>query len=147
VGRLAGVVADIVFRRLGEPAERSRARRMVGAGGFSSPRLTGSDDWSGLWRLTANDSNALVAVAATARPSPQILEVRAIAAGGDSLWARLLRELTDTGRAHGAEWLVAGVARADAIAADLLRGAGFGGTATDLRLPENGSVVWLALPA
>jgi hypothetical protein len=132
------VVTDIVFRRLGAPDPR--ARRLLGAGGFRSPRLAPADDWCGLWNLTANDGSALVAVAATARPSPRFLEVRALAASGDALWRRLIRELTDTCRAQGAEWLVAAAAVTDQAARDLLTGFT---PAADLDLPRSPSIVWL----
>ncbi|MEV6636577.1 hypothetical protein AB0M54_38135 [Actinoplanes sp. NPDC051470] len=144
------MVTDIVYRRLSSPHEtrgpssphetrgpstpdeadgKDEARRLLSeAAGYRSPRRTGDEVWSGLWNLTAAAGNALVAVAATARLSPRVVELRAIAAAHPDGYARLLRELADDGRATGAEWLVA----ADAAGATWLRRAGYD--------------PWLALP-
>jgi hypothetical protein len=99
-----------------------------------------------LWNLTAPIGAALAAAAATLRMSARVLEVRAmVAPAGDhwaARWGRLVRELADGCRAQGAEWMVAGVAGADAGAVDLLRRAGFD-TGRDLGLPDLGPIVWL----
>jgi L-amino acid N-acyltransferase YncA len=154
--------AGIVFRRLGTPAERSRARRLLDAGGpgYRSPRLIGDEAWSGLWNLTAASGAALAAAAATVQLAARVVEVRAVVlpAGGHrpALGGRLVRELADACRAQGAERMVAGTARAgggefgagdaDAAAVDLLRRMGFDQvTAADLGVPDVGSIVWLAL--
>ena len=91
------MVAGIVFRRLGGPAE------LVGVAGYRSSRLSGGEAWSGLSDLTADDGAALIAVAATVRLSPQVVELRAFAAAPFDGYARLLRELADDCRATGAE--------------------------------------------
>ncbi|MBG0564774.1 hypothetical protein [Actinoplanes aureus] len=143
------MLSEIVFRRLGEPAERSQAGELLVAGGcvYRSPRLAGDERWSGLWNLTAADGAALTAAAATMRMSARILEVRALAARpGEhcpAMWARLVRELADTCRARGAESMVAGFAGGDAAAEGLLRRAGFD-TASDPGLPGLDSIKWVA---
>ena len=55
------VVADMVFRRLGSPADFSLAGRLLGS---AEPRPA-DEIWSGLWHLTAADGDALAAIAAT----------------------------------------------------------------------------------
>jgi hypothetical protein len=141
--------AGVVFRGLGTPAERLRARRLLDAAtpAYRSPRLIGDEAWSGLWNLTAADGAALMAAAATVRMSVRALEVRALAvrAGGQgpAMWGRLVRELADVCRAYGAEWLVAGTANGDAAAVALLRRAGFAAS-LEVGLPDLGSIVWLA---
>jgi hypothetical protein len=144
--------AGIVFRRLDTPAERSRARGLLGAGGpvYRSPRLCGDEPWAGLWNLTAANSGALAAAASTVRMSARVVEVRAMVVPADghrsALCGRLVRELADVCRARGAEWMVAGIGKADVVALDLLRHMGFDTvTAANLDVPEPGAVVWLAL--
>jgi hypothetical protein len=141
--------SGIVFRRLGAPAERSRARGLLDRAGlaYRSPRLAGDEVWSGLWNLTAADGAALTAAAATLRISARVLEVRALAvrtsAHRSALCGRLIRELADGCRAYGAEWMVAGIAGGDATAVRLLRRAGFA-TTLDPELPDTGSIGWFA---
>ena len=127
----------MVFRRLGSPADFSRGCRLLGAG---EPRSV-DEIWSGLWNLTAEDGDALAAIAATRQLSPGVIEVRAIRTDqGYEVQARLLRELADACRAQGVEWLVA---VADGGGADLLRRAGFvPATGPDLPAVRGG---WLAL--
>ena len=144
-----GLPSGIVFRRLGMPAERSHAGRLLSAGGgvFRSPRLSGEESWSGLWNLTAADGAALTAAAATRRMSSRVLEVRALAVRPgphrQAMWARLVRELADVCRASGVERMVAGTADGDAAGLRLLRRAGFD-PAADPGLPDPGSIAWLA---
>jgi len=142
--------SGIVFRRLGTAAERSSARGLLDGAGiaYRSPRLAGDEVWSGLWNLTAANGAALTAAAATLRTSARVLELRALVAvrnGGhrNALCGRLVRELADVCRAHGAERMMAGIAGGDVAAARLLRRAGFG-TTRDPRPPEEGSIGWLA---
>ena len=136
-GQGGAVVADMVFRRLGSPADFARASRLLGAG---EPRPA-DEIWSGLWNLTADDGDALAAIAVTRRTSPRVVEVRAIGTDqGYAVQARLLRELADVCRAQGVEWLVA---VSDGAGADALRRAGFV-PATDLDLPAT-RAGWLAL--
>jgi hypothetical protein len=142
----------IVYRRLDTPAERARARRLLCAGGpaYRSPRLCGDEAWAGLWNLTAANGAALAAAASTVRISARVLEVRAmvVPAGGhrSALGRRLVRELADACRAHGAQWMVAGVGEADVAAVDLLRGMGFDTvTAADLGVSDPGPVGWVVL--
>ena len=88
-GQVCAVVADMVFRRLGTPVDFFRACRLLGT---CEPRA--DEIWSGLWNLTADDGDALAAIAATRRISPQVVEVRAISTNrGLAVQARLLREL------------------------------------------------------
>ena len=140
--------SGIVFRRLGTPAERARARGLLVAAGpaYRSPRLAGDEVWSGLFDLTAADGAAPAAVAATLPMSVRVLEVRALVvrtgAPSSAMWGRLVRELADECRAQGAEWLVAGIADGDTAAVELRR-AGFG-PAPVPGLPEAGSLGWLA---
>lgn len=137
--------SGIVFRRLGTPAERSRARALLDAAdlAYRSPRLAGDEVWSGLWNLTAANSAALTAAAATLPMSARVLEVRALVVWNRSaMCGRLVRELADVCRAHGVESMVAGVAGGDAAAVHLLRRAGFDAT-SDPGLPGAGSIEWL----
>jgi len=127
----------MVFRRLETPADFSRACRLFGA----CEPWSADEIWFGLWNLTATDGDALAAIAATRRNSPRVVEVRAIKTHrGYAVQARLLRELADTCRAHGVEWLIA---TADAAGTDVLRRQGFVLTA-DLNMPEI-RAGWLAL--
>jgi hypothetical protein len=141
--------SGIVFRRLGAPAERSRARALLDAAGpvYRSPRLAGDEVWSGLWNLTAANGAALTAAAATRQASERVLEVRALVVRPGEHWparcGRLVRELADVCRANGAEWMVAGIAGGDTAAMALLRRAGFNTTPVP-GPPEAGSVEWLA---
>jgi len=136
-GQGGAVVADMVYRRLGTPVDFWRACRLLGAGG-SRPA---DEIWSGLWNLTADDGNALAAVAATRQISPRVVEIRAIRTNhGHPVQARLLRELADASRANGVEWLVA---VAGGAGTELFRRAGFA-SATDLDLPQ-ARTGWLAL--
>jgi hypothetical protein len=143
------LLQGVVFRRLGTWAERPPAPGLCGAGAhaYRSPRLAGDEAWAGLWNLTADDGAALTAAAATLAMSARVLEVRALivraGAGWPAMCRRLVRELADEGRAHGAEWLVAGAAAGDPAAPDLLRRAGFGSAGMP-GLPEAGPIVWLA---
>ncbi|WP_328475615.1 hypothetical protein OHA21_19785 [Actinoplanes sp. NBC_00393] len=110
------MVMDIVFRRLG--AADARELSLV----YRSPRLSGDEQWSGLWNLTAANGSALTAAAATEQLSARTLEVRALAVRpGQPAPDRLVRELADLCRARGVERLVAAVADGDAV----LRRAGF----------------------
>jgi hypothetical protein len=127
----------MVFRRLGTPVDFSRAYRLLGA---CVPRPA-DEIWSGLWNLTADDGDALAAIAATRQISRRVVEVRAIRTDqGYAVQARLLHELADACRAHGVEWLVA---TAGGAGADVLRRVGFV-LATELDLPPT-RVGWLAL--
>jgi hypothetical protein len=78
--------------------------------------------------------------------SARVLEVCAVVvpSGAATLRARLLRELTDAGRARGAHWVVAGAV--DVQAEDFLRREGFAPVAArDLGLVELDPVGWWAL--
>lgn len=115
---------------------------MLDAGGcvYRSPRLDGGVVWYGLYDLTAG--NGAAAAAAAVWLSTRVLEVRAMVVPGGvaPLRARLVRELTDAGRARGAQWLVA------ADAGDLLRREGFAPVAAaDLGLVERDPVTWFAV--
>ncbi|WP_250032820.1 GNAT family N-acetyltransferase [Paractinoplanes maris] len=139
--------SGIVFRRLGTPAERSRARALLDAAGpaYRSPRLAGDEVWFGLFDLTAANGAALTAAAATLPTSARVLEARALvwtSAHWSQTCGRLVRELADVCRAHGAEWMVAAVADGDTAAVHLLRRAGFD-TTSDPGLPDTGSIEWL----
>jgi hypothetical protein len=138
------LVLSVVFRRLGTAAERSRAHRMLDAGGsvYRSPRLDGGVVWYGLYDLTAANGATPEAAAAAVSMSTRVLEVCAmvVPTGAAALRARLVRELTDAGRACGVQWVVA------ADAADFLRREGFAPVAArDLGLVELGPVAWWAL--
>jgi len=136
-GQGGAVVADMVYRRLGTPVDFWRACRLLGAGG-SRPA---DEIWSGLWNLTADDGDALAAVAATRQISPRVVEVRAIRTNhGYAVQARLLRELADASRANGVEWLVA---VAGGAGTEMFCRAGFA-PATNLDLPQT-RTGWLAL--
>jgi GNAT superfamily N-acetyltransferase len=127
----------MVFRRLATPADFAQAYRLLGAGG---PRPA-DEVWFGLWNLTAADGDALAAIAATRPSSPRVVEVRAVKTRqGYAVRARLLRELADTCRADGVEWLLADAGRPGA---DVLRRHGFA-PATD---PDGPPIRpgWLAL--
>jgi hypothetical protein len=118
-GQGGAVVADLVFRRLETPADFSCARRLLGA---REPQRA-DETWFGLWNLTAADGDALAAIAAVRQSSPRVVEVRTIKTNqGYAAQARLLRELADTCRADGVEWLVAA---ADGTGAEILRRQGF----------------------
>ena len=141
---------SVVFRRLGTAAERSRARRMLDAGGsvYRSPRLGGGVVWYGLHDLTAANGAAPEAAAAALPMSARVLEVCAIVVPTgvrqDALRGRLVRELTDAGRARGAQWVVAGAV--DVQAEDFLRREGFTPVAArDLGLRELDPIAWWAL--
>src|SRR5688500_11304708 len=127
-GQGGDVVVDMVFRRLETPADFSGACRAFGACG---PPLT--QVWFGLWNLTADDGDALVAIAATRRISSRVIEIHAVETHqGYAVQARLLRELADTCRAHGVEWLVAA---ADGAGTDVRRRQGLV-VAADRTMPE-----------
>ena len=126
----------MLYRRLGSPADFSRACRLLGAGERPADEI-----WSGLWNLTADDGDALAAIAATRQLSPRVVEVREIKTDqGYAVQARLLRELADACRAQGVEWLVA---VADGGGTAVLRRAGFA-PAPGLNLPAT-RAGWLAL--
>jgi hypothetical protein len=141
-------VLSVVFRKLATSDERSRARRLLDAGGcaYRSPRLSGDETWFGLCDLTAADGDAPEIAAAALRRSPRVLEVCAmvVPTSAAALRGRLVRELTDVGRADGAQWMAAGTTGTEAV--DLLRREGFAPvTARDLGLPALGPIAWWAL--
>ncbi|WP_203788059.1 hypothetical protein [Paractinoplanes rishiriensis] len=103
----------MVFRQLRSPADFVRARSLIGT------EVSGDEILSGLWDLAAADSDVLVAIVATRRVSPSVVEVKAMR--GYAGQARLLREVADDCRAQGVERLVA----AGCVDADVLRRAGF----------------------
>ena len=119
---------------------------MLDGSAYRSPRLSGDATWFGLCDLTAADGAAPEVAAAALRRSSRVLEVCAmvVPTGAAALRGRLVRELTDVGRADGAQWIAAGAAGTEAV--DLLRRAGFAPvTARDLGLPVAASIAWWAL--
>jgi GNAT superfamily N-acetyltransferase len=123
--------AGIVFRRLHTGVERDLAGSLLAAGGPSWRSSGPSPEWVwfGLWDLGPADGMGLVGAAATRLVTPRTVELCALAEPAAPPWRglgdRLVREVADTLRAQGAEWMVARLPAGEGHGLTLLGDAGF----------------------